>query len=248
MGNFDCSDIADRRIIDLAYGGVVDGVILLAVSATVANGRSLRDCGLPLVSVFFDERGDGISSVVTNDREATREAVRHLLALGHRRFFYISAPPDNYHEVERYAGVCEELKAAGLGVDAAVRFEGAFDFDSGIAGARHYLSLDRRPTAAICCNDNMAVSFMKVVSDAGLRVPQDLSVVGFDGAELGAFCGPGLTTVRQPTAAMGRLAAARLLRLIAQRSSQAVSRKRKPDIRVENSTLVIRGSTGPAPR
>lgn len=248
MGNFDRSESADRRIIDLACGGAVDGVIMLASPVVRANGRSLLDCGLPLTSVFFDRCNEGIPSIVTNDRAAMREAAQHLIDLGHRRFFYLAGPPGNYHEVERFTGLCEALTAAGLGSSAVIRSDGDFDFASGIAGARHFLPLVPRPTAVLCCNDNMALSFMKIVTDAGLSVPRDVSVVGFDGAEVGAYCGPGLTTVQQPTDRMGRQAAVRILRMIAHRSSKGGgSRARKPTVHVEDSTLVIRGSTGPAP-
>jgi DNA-binding LacI/PurR family transcriptional regulator len=245
IGNLDRTESTERRIIDLAFGGTIDGVIMLSSPIPQADGRTLLDSGLPVVSMLFDKTAEGIGSVVTNDRAAMREAAQHLIELGHRRFFYLSAPPDNYHEIERFAGLCEAVRLAGLGADAITRFEGNFNFESGIAGAQRFLAISDRPSAVLCCNDDMAIAFMKAVRDAGVSVPQDISVIGFDGAAVGAFCAPAMTTMQQPTTRMGRYAANMLLDLIAQRP---LSGAFEASLHVENSNLLLRASTGPAPR
>jgi len=233
---------AERHIPDLAVHGVVRGAIVLGSAEPPSDGkRSLAGAGIPIVSVLQDRSADGIPSVVANDREAVRDAVRHLVGLGHRSFFYIAGPAGNYHEAERFGGLIEALAAAGLSGDAVVRHDAARSFQNGfrtgIQAARAYLALSPRPTAAVACWDDAAIAFMGTVRSRGVAVPRDLSVLGFDGAPVGAFCEPPLATLQQPTAELGAKAADILLRLLDGDAADLPLRTILPN------RLVPRGST-----
>ena len=209
----------EKHIPDLAIGGIVAGAIVLGSGELPSYGRrSLAGAGIPIVSLLHDRSAEGIPTVVANDREAMREAVRHLIGLGHRSFFYSAGPDGNYHETERFAGLAETVAAAGLPDRAVVRHGGGHSFQDGfqcgIDAARAYLARKRRPTAAVCCWDDAAIALMSTVRAQGVSVPGDLSVIGFDGAPVGAFCEPPLSTIRQPTAGLGATVARILLKLL----------------------------------
>lgn len=197
----------DEHILELAFGGTISGVLLMASPVPSAAGRSLVDAGLPIVSLHFDMSAQGIQSVVSNDREAIAQAVRALIELGHRRFLYVQGRDGNYHEIERSRGVREALAGADLGAAALMSFQGDFNFGGGVSAGRRFLALEDRPTAVVCANDDTAIGFIKTVVEGGLAVPDDVSVVGFDGAAVGAFLLPSLATVRQETTELGRRAA-----------------------------------------
>jgi LacI family repressor for deo operon, udp, cdd, tsx, nupC, and nupG len=226
IANLDRFAETEQHIMDIAFGGTIAGSIVLSSPLPQVGDRSLADAGLPIVAALFDLSPWGIPSVVSNDREAMRAATEHLLGLGHRRFLYVSGPtgaypfrdrsrhapgPEgNYHEIERFAGVLEALHSVGLPPDAVIRTPGGFDFESGVAAAKFFLSSSTRPTAVLSFIDDSAIGFIKTVTGAGVRVPDDVSVIGFDGSRVGAFLSPGLASMRQQTDEIGR-AVARLL-------------------------------------
>lgn len=198
----------DEHILSLAFGGTVSGVLLMATPIPSTADRNLMQAGLPVVSLHFDMSGQNIPSVISNDSQAIGEAVEALVELGHARFLYIRGRTDNYHDIERLRGVREALARSGISPAGLQTMPGDFNFEGGIAAGQLYLALapDERPTAVVCANDDTAIGFIKTVIDGGLDVPGDVSVVGFDGASVGAFMTPSLSTVQQSTAEMGRQA------------------------------------------
>ena len=206
----------DEHIVTTALGGTICGVILMATLPPKAAGLTLEDAGLPMVSLHFDQSAQGIPSVVSNDRAAIAEAVSALVGLGHRRFCYVGGREGNYHDIERLKGVRDALSAQGLLPAALQTFRGDFNFGGGVRAAEAYLDLPSgdRATAIVCANDDTAIGFIKTLSDAGLRVPQDVSVVGFDGAPVGAFMVPSLSTIEQATIELGQHAADLIIRLV----------------------------------
>ncbi len=218
IANLDRDEASERHILDLAFGGTVRGAIILSSKLPEVDGRSLASAGLPIVSMLLDMSEVGLPSVVTNDREAIREATNDLLGLGHRRFLYLAGPQENYHDVERFAGVIEALRAAGLPESAVVRSGGLLDyqqgFNIGLAAADDFAALGDKPTAVIATSDDMAISFMSRIQSMGLKIPEDLSIVSFDGSPVCAFCSPPLSTIEQPMEEMGQTAVALLLSAI----------------------------------
>ncbi len=144
-------------------------------------------------------------SVAMDDRKAARDVVDYLLGLGHRRIAHISGNSDHAAALLRRQGYYEAFEAQGLPRPPKDYVaEGQFTFKSGIEAAERLLSLPERPTAIFACNDEMAAATSSVAHKMGLRIPADLSVVGFDDAPIAAAVWPALTTVRQPYLEMAR--------------------------------------------
>jgi LacI family repressor for deo operon, udp, cdd, tsx, nupC, and nupG len=187
--------------------------------------------------------GPGVPVVLVAERAAGAAVARHLLGLGHRRFGYIAGLAGHHVEEERWAGFSGALAAAGIAAAGIARFAGDFYAASGVAAGRAFLALAARPTAVFAASDMMAIGFMHALRAAGLSVPRDVSLVGYDGIEAADYSVPPLTTVRQPREAMGRAAAELLLRLI---GGETIP----PEARVLTLDGVLRpgASTAPPPR
>ncbi|GLQ10568.1 LacI family transcriptional regulator [Devosia yakushimensis] len=206
----------DEHIVTTAFGGTICGIILMATLPPKSAEFGLSDAGLPIVSLHFDQSAQGIPSVISNDRAAISEAVTVLIDMGHRRFVYIGGRADNYHEIQRVNGVSSTLASAGLQAEALHVLRGDFNFRGGVRAALDYLQVpvEQRATAVVCANDDTAIGFIKTVLDAGLDVPGDVSVIGFDGAPVGAFMVPSLSTIQQSTTELGQYAADLLIRMV----------------------------------
>lgn len=173
-----------------------------------------------------------------DERSAVREMMAHIVSLGHRRIAHVKGHRDHGATDWRLAGYRDGLRAAGIAYDRALVIAGEFSFESGAAAAERLLALDAPPTAIFAANDDTAAGIMRVASGRGLRIPQDVSVFGFDDLPMARQLWPALTTVRQPSRAMGRIAAEQLLRAI---RGEAASMVEVP------YELRLRDSTGPAP-
>lgn len=185
--------------------GAVDGLILL-------TGRRLVLPGLEDRIVAVSERipGGGIVTVSIDHVRAAAEATAHLLDLGHRHIAHLAGPAGNILTRQRMQGYRGALIAGGVEPQDALVVAGDFTFGSGAAAMGELLSRRPCPTALFCSNDEMAIGAINAAKRAGLRVPDDISVVGFDDIEFAAAYDPPLTTVRQPRRALGRTAASLL--------------------------------------
>ncbi|WP_207482746.1 LacI family DNA-binding transcriptional regulator [Arenibaculum pallidiluteum] len=242
IGNLDNRREREARYVDLALSRQVDGVLLMNGHIPENGQRDMTEAGLPMVALCAAMPVEGIPHVVVEDREAAREAARHLTRLGHERLAYISGPAGHVIETERYAGFIEGLREAGLSERNCLRWEGVFGFSAGLTAAADFLRIDERPTAVFAACDESALGFIKAVRAAGVAVPGDVSVLGFDGIEFSDYSDPTLTTFRQPMHEIGRAGADILLRLIRKEQRPEGWNLRLP---VE---LLERGTTGPAPR
>jgi LacI family transcriptional regulator len=176
--------------------------------------------------------------IETRDRLGGVEAAHHLAGLGHSRMAFISGPPSFRSSRERREGFEAGLADRGLSLVSPYIQEGAYTFESGIECAAALLKLDPRPTAIFAGNDEMAAGVLQAARQMDVRVPEDLSVVGFDDFEIARRLWPSLTTVRTPTREIGRLAAERLIG-----SDEGDGRDQKDRL----PSLVVRQSSGPAP-
>jgi LacI family transcriptional regulator len=169
------------------------------------------------------------------------EAVEHLLGLGHRRIAAITGPQGWIATEERRRGYRAALAAAGVMPDPRLEIEADFRTKGGLQAALSLLALDDPPTAIFAFNDMLAIGAMQAARQRGIRVPEELSVIGFDDTFEASIVTPTLTTVRQPLAEMGRMAVALLVRLLGNQRMEA--------LHVELETkLVVRESTAPPPR
>ena len=150
-------------------------------------------------------------AVVPSERRGAAAATRHLLQAGHRRVALINGEPWMEAARDRAAGYRHALRSFGIGIDPALICEGDWTVVSGRTGAQRLMSLPRPPTAIFCANDPMAAGACEVLRGLGLRIPEDVSVVGYDDQPLARTLIPPLTTVDLPHAEMGRFAVAGLL-------------------------------------
>jgi LacI family transcriptional regulator len=170
----------------------------------------LKGRGVPYASVSPVQH-EAVIGAFIDEPQAAREMVGHLLSLGHRRIAHVIGHPAHGASGWRLAGYRDALAAAGLPYDPALVVEGDFSFGSGVAAARALFSLTDRPTAVFAANDDMAAGVIWVAGEHGLAVPRDVSVCGFDDTPISRQIWPTLTTIRQPSREMGRIAALQLL-------------------------------------
>lgn len=203
-----------RRLDALISDHHPDGVVLTPPITDYAPLlKRLRERNVAYASVSPVRRGDTIG-VYMDEVQAARALVEHLLALGHRRIAHVVGIGNHGASRWRLTGYREAMAAAGLAEDPALVVQGEFTFGSGVAAARQLFALKERPTAVFAANDDMATGVMWAASEAGLKVPQDVSVCGFDDIPLARQLWPALTTIRQPSRDMGKLAALQLLEVL----------------------------------
>jgi LacI family transcriptional regulator len=219
--------------------GAAEGAILVLPDQPGEEFEALAALGFPFVIVDPDiEIAEGILVVCAAHASGATQATAHLLALGHRRIGAIGGPLECVATHERLRGYRAALAGAGVLPDPALFRCSDFTVAGGRAEAEVLLRLPDPPTAIFAFNDAMAVGAMQALAACGLRVPADVSVVGFDDTIQAAIAVPALTTVRQPLAELGRTAVSLLLRQIGNRSLEP--------LRVELATrLVVRDSAGP---
>jgi len=201
----------------------------------------LKEADCPYVRIASVSLDEPACMVVTHDSRGAARAARHLAELGHRRIAFISGPDTFRSSHERGRGFAEGLAEHGLVLDPAYIRRAAYTFESGVEAATELLALPQRPTAIFAGNDEMAIGVMKAARDAGLDVPRDLSIVGFDDLPMASRVWPNLTTVRLPIRDMGRMAAEKLTAGLRGLDPATLA---QPEV---DPSLVVRDSTA-APR
>ena len=219
--------------------GMTDGALLVLPEESGDELRTLLDYAYRFVVVDPREPVDEeIPTVSAAHASGAGQAVGHLLALGHRRIAAITGPAGWLATGERLRGYHAALAAAGVRPDPQLVLESDFSLAAGRTTAARLLGLAEPPTAIFAFNDDLAIGAILEARARGLRLPDELSVVGFDDVEQATIVTPELTTVRQPLAEMGRMAVTLLLRLLENQHVETVH--------VELATrLVVRGSTAP---
>jgi LacI family transcriptional regulator len=226
-------------LLDRLMHGLTDGALIVLPEESSAELELALDDDYPFVVVDplmpLDER---IPAVAAAHRSGADQAMEHLLALGHRRVGAISGPPGWVATEDRLAGYHAALTAAGIAPEPDLEVASDYEFAPGVEAAGVLLDLPKPPTAIFAFNDAIALGVLRAAYERGLRVPEDLSVVGFDDIKYATIVSPALTTVRQPLAEMGRNGVSLLLRLM--------ERPRHATQRIELPTrLVVRESTAP---
>jgi LacI family transcriptional regulator len=195
--------------------GLVDGLLLLLPRDPQAYLESLRRQRFPYILIDHQGIGDYARSVGATNWQGAYDAARYLTTLGHRRIGFITGALDLGCSIDRLAGYQAALREAGLPADPALIYTGDFLQPAGYAAGHALLALPDPPTAIFASNDDMAFGVMDAARDRGLRIPADISIIGFDDIPRTAAVHPPLTTVRQPLEEMGRTATRMLLQLIA---------------------------------
>lgn len=214
----------------------VDGCALIGLDCEDSEVRRLVRGEIPCVAIDMEIEGPRTEVVMSDNEAGAAAAVRHLHALGHRRIATITGMVDSRPGVDRLRGYRETIQSLGLAYrDDYVRY-GDFYAESGRAETEKLLALDEPPTAIFAAADLMAIGAIRAAAEAGLRVPEDLSVVGFDDIQLAPHVNPPLTTLRQDKLGLGAAAGDALVARIA-------GDPERPPLRTLPVELVVRGST-----
>ena len=234
-------DVADPMVGEQVRGLVaethVDGIILSSpVTDCGPVLRALEPLDIPFVRISPGTNHALTSSVFMDDALAADDMTTHLINAGHRRIGFIKGHPNHMASDDRLFGYRRALDRAGLPYDPVLVEDGEFDFDSGVRGGRVLLALPDRPTAIFASNDDMAAGVLAAAHDAGIDVPGQLSVAGFDDTTLARTVWPPLTTIHQPMAALARTATEILIR------GGETTHRRLPH------QLIERASVAPPPR
>jgi LacI family repressor for deo operon, udp, cdd, tsx, nupC, and nupG len=231
-------DTQNSRDRETAYAQLLatqqaDGIITLLphLPSIVATGR------LPLVNACEYFKDSSVTRVFVDNRKAAQEATAYLLTLGHRDIAFVSGPMNTQICVDRDAGYASALRAAKLERKPELTVLGDFSIESGMQAVEDLLAARQAFTAVFCANDEMAMGALHALKEHGYRIPQDISVVGFDDIRYARHTDPPLTTVAQPKGALGRKAMELLLEILERPDTPA----RKVVLPTE---LIIRGSTG----
>jgi LacI family transcriptional regulator len=226
----------ERSYLSRLSGTLTDGTILVTPTVVEVGG------GQPVVAVDPHVGGWNVPTVDSQNFEGAVAATEHLIALGHRRIGFLAGRPDLESARRREAGYRAALEAAGIPFDPELVRIGGFREELAEAPAREFLTMPDRPTAVFAANDNSAIQVMRTAAELGLRIPEDLSVVGFDNIPDSALADPPLTTVDQSVQDLGHAAMEILIDLIRHPER---AREREPIHVTLPTELVVRRSCGP---
>jgi DNA-binding LacI/PurR family transcriptional regulator len=232
------ADTTVKRHVELARARRVDGLFLNEIKVGDRRVDELLALGIPAVGVNADDEAFPFPAVRQNGTDAVGELVRTLAALGHTRIAHVAGAADYIHSRARRVAWSDAMLELGLSPDLVV--EGSFTSEGGRRAAEVLLTGPDRPTAVFCANDLSAIGFMNRAAEMGVRVPDDISVAGFDGNSIDELVRPALTTVRTSPRQLGREAARILLASIDGESPESV--------RLAPARLVVRGSIARAAR
>lgn len=237
LGVSEFSPEQEERLIRQLIGRRVDGIILTGGERSPDLYHLLQHNGVPYV-VTWKLTGGGAHPCVSFDNyEAGRLAMRHLTDLGHRRIGLLCGRSNvNDRARERRRAYEDALRELGIAIDPGLIFERDFEFIEGRAAMHRMLQDQERPTAVFCANDIQAIGALIECRDAGLRVPEDISIIGFDDLPVAQYTQPQLTTIRVPAKRMGHLAATKLIDWLKHATEPAME-----ELPVE---LILRGTTG----
>lgn len=229
-----------RFLDDLPFRKRVDGLVVADAPLDAAEFGRVAEAGVAVVTIGL--RGKGVSGLAVDNAAAARLAVGHLTGLGHRRIALIGGLDDDPFRfstpVDRFRGYQDALEVAGLAYAPELAVPGHFSLEGGAEAMHRLLALDEPPTAVFACSDEMAIGAMQIARDAGLRVPEQLSIVGIDDHDVSEYVG--LTTIRQDVVGQGERAAQLLLGHLAGGSNEVVHE-------MHPTRLIVRRTTGPPP-
>ena len=240
LGDTQGKGMRENEYASMVLSNRADGLIQLDHSFPFSdNDASLAD-SIPMVSVCERIPEKSYPHIELDNYAAGRAVMNHLVSYGHKHFGFIAGQRSSQIFRDRFAGMKSVMDEEGLSFDESMLTGERYQIDTGIEGVRTLLQNSIRPTAICCFNDDIALGAMHEIHRQGLKIPDDISVTGFDNVRISAYLNPPLTTVDQPAYEMGRRAFNVLVQMIRQ-----VPLKRSREILPFQ--LVERDSSGPAP-
>jgi LacI family transcriptional regulator len=228
------SETDGHAIVDTILDGRVDGVIFIAPHVGQLALTRVSDAGLPCVSVGGVEHR-GVPTFHVDNEGGMAKIVSHLLELGHKKVGHIAGRLNHDDAIVRLNAYQKTLRQAGIETRDEWIAQGRFEIDGGFEAMQELMALSDRPTAVCCANDEMAIGALRAALKLGLKVPEDVSITGFDMTPSSEHVAPAITTVRQPISELG-VAAARAV-------FQLMEGKDRPSSKVFPAELIVRRST-----
>jgi LacI family transcriptional regulator len=225
---------SEKNCLDRLKPENLDGIIMLHEMRSSAFYQYLEDARIPAVSTTC---GSLVPTVTLDDESAARDAVNHLIGLGHRKIAMLNGRGFSYGD-RRRKGYCDALEAAGAGKSALVIEAERYSSQAGLEAMGKFLDCGTGFTAVFASSDELAIGAMRALRDRGVKIPEDVSVIGFDDLDISNYLCPRLTTIRQPIAEIGEEAALMLHRFVCGEGEPGSDA-------VFPHTLVVRESTAP---
>jgi len=236
--NKDTEDV-QATYLDFLQQRRVDGIIFTSVELKDSKVEKLVKAGFPCVFCNRRLKLKTSSFICSDNKKGAKIAVKHLINLGHKHIGYISGPNNYSTALERLEGYIETVREHGLHVDNQLIKQGYFNNDYAYSATRELISIPNPPTAIFVSNDLMALAAMEAVLDAGLRVPEDIALVGYDDIKISGHKLIQLTTVAQHMETMGRLAVDELVQMLSRDGG-----RQKPVHKFLEPELIIRETCG----
>jgi LacI family transcriptional regulator len=235
------SDSLTNEAVNFVNRSKLDGVLILPpISENNELAEALVKAGINYVRLASIALDKAEHVVISNERAATAEMTEYLIGLGHKNIGYITGPEGLKSTLERREGFCQSMQKHGLELNENMIARGAYTFDSGVECALQLLASHKPPTAIFASNDEMATGVINAARSIGMKVPEDLSVAGFDDSLLASRFIPKLTTIRRPVMEMARMAASKLIASIDGRDEDArIGVILVPSLVVRDSTRAI---------
>jgi LacI family transcriptional regulator len=232
--NTDFDPTLEKEAISTLVNRPVDGIIFVE-SLHAATRDTLEQINKPTVFVHRLFGSSVKNSVVPDDRYGSKLAINHLAALGHRRIAYINGPERWHSAKRRLAGYKEALEGLGIGVDPALIQPGDWELIGGYEATQRLLEIETRPTAIFAANDLMALGAIYAIQDAGLKIPDNIAVVGYDDRDFARIFRPKITTVSLPVYEMGTAAAKLILKQLTEGQQDEEEEKVKGQLFIRES-------------
>src|ERR1035438_4630147 len=216
----------------------VDGVAVMTFGIEEPLLDRLAAQNIPLVFIDVAPKGRAISAIRVDYGAGIREAVEHLVTLGHRRLAFIAGPKGLHSRSEEHTSELQSLKEFNIKIPKAYLFQGDHTLEGGMSGMRSFLQCKELPTAVMCSNDMTAIGVLHLAAEAKLRVPKDISIIGFDDIRIARFTIPPLTTIRMSCQELANSAFKAL------RSHLETGKRPNPQLLDVKTQLTVRQSTG----
>lgn len=232
------SDRAEAAAVLQATRGRVDGLIVMSPEVDSETLRATLPDSLPIVLLNSPSRDEEYDSIRVDNYGGAFAMVRHLVGLGYRRIAHVGGPAANHDAQDRLRGYREALEALGAEHEAALEVEGDFSEAGGYLAGQRLLAMSPRPQAVFAANDGTAIGVLCAFAEAGVRVPEDIALTGFDDIPIARYLAPPLTSVQVPIDTLGARALERLLLAIDLKNRHERVREVLP------ATLMVRHSCG----
>jgi len=245
MAASQCDPDREGSIIQSMRQHRVDEVIICSTTFSDEQSRQFSKYEVPIVVINNQAAEDYRYSIYHDDMDGSRQLTRHLIELGHRKIAYLGNSHSGRTTLDRLAGLRQEIESAGLPVLANYLHEiPGSEPEKGILAVDHFLGLPDPPTALVCFNDTTAIGVLKSLQRRGVRVPEQISITGFDNIVFSYYTNPPLTTCDQPKQFLGQKAAELILSLL-----DSTSKTNMPEqkIQILKGKLLVRASTAPPP-